>query len=414
MKVTRIERVETEAGAELRARVRSEDGRLDGRSVWLRYPPEHAEHRTDRADPFVPALLLAAMRLHAPLEVEGPVTTRLLHGADKFMRIMHGWDRGYRPVPVRADEAPDRPVSGTAVAAFFSGGVDSFYTVLKNARAPNLPASERISHLIFVRGFDIRLDREHDALYKRALECVRSTAKALDKQVIRVQTNLKEVVEPVAGWNMYYGQALAAAALGLAGFLRRVHVPAGHNVTDAPPRGSHVLLDPLWGTKELEVVHDGGEATRAEKVLWEVGRSPVALDHLRVCWENLGGKYNCGRCEKCIRTMVNLRVAGVLDRCRTFDRGLDLFEVANLPLRDANDRAFVRENLEALEARGGDPELRSALEASLSPWAVGRPRHLLGRLPRPVARAAARLVWRLDRALLGGRLRRWYRGRGGS
>jgi hypothetical protein len=40
------------------------------------------------------------------------------------------------------------------------------------------------------------------------------------------------------------------------------------------------------------------------------------LARLRVCWENLGN-YNCGLCEKCIRTMLGLRAIGV-DRCPTF------------------------------------------------------------------------------------------------
>ena len=143
--------------------------------------------------------------------------------------------------------------------------------------------------------------------------------------------------------------------------------------------------------------------------MWEVGRSPVALEHLRVCWENLEGAYNCGRCEKCIRTMVNLTVAGALDRCQTFDRELDLFEIAHLPIHDANDRTFVEENCEALAARGGDPELLRALETSLSRWARWRPRALVHRLPPGLARAVVRFVWGADRALLGGRLKRWYK-----
>ena len=46
--------------------------------------------------------------------------------------------------------------------------------------------------------------------------------------------------------------------------------------------------------------------------------------HLRVCWQNVGTDLNCGRCEKCVRTMAMLAGAGVLDRCETFPDRVDL------------------------------------------------------------------------------------------
>ena len=43
---------------------------------------------------------------------------------------------------------------------------------------------------------------------------------------------------------------------------------------------------------------------------------PEAFSRLRVCWQNTGN-YNCGVCEKCVRTMLALRALGV-DRCAMF------------------------------------------------------------------------------------------------
>lgn len=43
---------------------------------------------------------------------------------------------------------------------------------------------------------------------------------------------------------------------------------------------------------------------------------PEALSRLRVCWENQAN-YNCGLCEKCVRTMLGLRALGI-QHCAAF------------------------------------------------------------------------------------------------
>src|SRR5262249_59102310 len=86
---------------------------------------------------------------------------------------------------------------------------------------------------------------------------------------------------------------------------------------------------------------------------------------LRVCWENPDGAYNCGRCEKCLRTMINLLIAGALDRCPTFPLPLDPVRVADLDITACNTRLFMIENIEGLQRIGGPPELLRAMREAL-------------------------------------------------
>jgi len=58
----------------------------------------------------------------------------------------------------------------------------------------------------------------------------------------------------------------------------------------------------------VALVHDGAEMRRPEK-LPTIVECPSALAHLRVCAQDMN--TNCGRCEKCLRTMIPLRVLGV-------------------------------------------------------------------------------------------------------
>ena len=111
--------------------------------------------------------------------------------------------------------------------------------------------------------------------------------------------------------------------LALGPLLRRVLVPAGdthlRSVLLAP---SNALLDPLFTTESTEFVHHGCEATRLQKIRRSIGRSELALAHLRVCHANHDPGspplYNCGACPKCVRTMAALQAAGLLDRCASF------------------------------------------------------------------------------------------------
>jgi hypothetical protein len=129
------------------------------------------------------------------------------------------------------------------------------------------------------------------------------------------------------------------------------------------PWGSHPLLDPLWSTEAVEFTHDGCEAMRSEKVK-AIARSGLALSTLRVCWANEQGEYNCGRCEKCLRTMLALHVAGVLERCTTFRRPLTAGALRRMTLGESSE-LFLRDIVSELDGSAGDRKLGRAVESAL-------------------------------------------------
>jgi hypothetical protein len=237
---------------------------------------------------------------------------------------------------------------------FFSAGVDSFYTVLKHR--------DEITKLIFVHGFDLKLDAT--ALRAKVVKSIRAAAAELKKPLIEVETNIRELLGPYVLWDLAHGAAMASVALLLSPQFHKVYFAATHTYSELIPLGSHPLLDPLWGTENLAIVHDGCEATRVVKVA-RIAESETALRYLRVCWKNTNGAYNCGRCEKCLRTMIALRLAGKLEQCATFDRPLDLDAVAHMEIPNESRRLHVLQNLEEVESRGDAPALAQALRACL-------------------------------------------------
>lgn len=381
--VTDIECTKTEFGVELRSLMRSSDDRFDDFHLWWRYPDQYYEQVSMTANAHVAAGLLPAMCLGQDLKVEGKVSRRMLEGTEKYMEVINGWWPECKRIKVIHDECDETIENGRHIGTFFSGGLDSFYTLLKNDES-DTPASDKISHLIFIRGFDVGLG--NDDLYERALTGVENVAKELDKKVVQVSTNLMELSRQMADWNMYHGPAMISVALGLGGLFRKVYVPASYPRRDLFPWGSHPLTDPHWSTESLDVVHDGCEAGRIEKIMWQVGKSQVALDNLRVCTQQRPGRYNCGVCEKCIRTMLNLEIAGVLDKCGSFPRRYTCSDLRNLDLSSESARVFAFENCEALVTTGGDPRVIRALKFSMDRGALWQLRHLTRRIAKRTAR----------------------------
>lgn len=324
--------------------------------VWYRLPADLPPPPPDA----VAACALAAglplplaMRRGEPLEVRGPVCAALREGAERFQDVFRVFDRRLQRVPVAVERWIDPPAPRAPDAgALFSGGLDSFYTALTHPEA-------RL--LLLVRGSDIALD--DDALWSETCVRLSAAADALGRRLVPIETNVQELGAPHMPWAFYHGAALCGVGHLLSGAIGRLFIAASYTFRHLTAWGSHPLLDREWSTSRLDVVHHGCDATRVAKAAVVAG-SDAAMAALRVCLVNRGGHYNCGECRKCLRTLVNFRIAGALDRCRTFARPLDLTRVRR-GAGGAVEGAFLEENLDAARARGDDPHLVHALTIAL-------------------------------------------------
>jgi len=312
------------------------------------------------------ATLLPAMAVGAPLELEAPVAQATLDGMREAQAILASWARSggsrgmfafAREIEIMTGSPPDPQSWATrpaAVAAFFSGGVDSFSTVLGHPE---------ITHLIHVEGFDVGLEQRELAGRVRAE--LEAASAELGRELIVVRTNLRELSDLHVPWATYFGTALAAVAVSLSGAVGRVLIASGITYDTLHPLGSHPMLDQLWGRGRVEIVHDGARIPRVEKVR-RLAMDPVARRRLRVCWETPEGDYNCGRCEKCLRTLTALEVLGVRRQFLTFPDDFSPDLVAGTGLTDRFQIDFWRDNLELAIREQARPELIEAIEACLA------------------------------------------------
>jgi hypothetical protein len=305
---------------------------------------------------------MPAMREGGALRVEGAVSPRVLRMQAEFQAIQRAWSRewpGERPplreVRVEADvRRPPTPRRGR-VAAFFSGGVDSWATVL---------TEPEITDLIFVRGFDILPSLpQHARLAERVEPRLREAAEALGMPLHVVETNVRELADPLLEWQSFNNSVLCAIAHFFEELFERVVIPTDTDHASQVAVGASQMIDGLWSSEAVEIVDHGGRLGRFQRTE-AIAADPRVQRSLRVCWENREGAYNCGRCRKCALTMLTLEALGVRGSFATFPPELDLSELEGFTPSQPIQQVIWADCLRGLRA-SGRPDLARLVEPAV-------------------------------------------------
>lgn len=358
--------------------------------LFFEFPEPRKDWVSDDSDAFVTALLLPAMQQGEDIEVRGRVSRRLLLGLEEYQRAFHAWFpwRFQRiAVTPHEEKSAKLPDSDAAVATAFSGGVDSFYTLWCHLPENDPHPSSAVSAALFVHGFDIALENEQ--AYLEAYASYAQLFSELGLDLLSARTNAQHFTPPL-NWGVFHGAPLVGVAHALGPKLGRFYVPASHTYNDLVPWGSDPRVDHLLSSETLQVVHDGASATRTAKTE-AICRWPATFGRLRVCGpRSVGSPVNCGRCEKCLRTMVTLDMMGALALQTSFPHRLERRSVRSCSYRVASDFTFPHEIIAYARSRR-----RWDVVVDLS-WAVARSRAVLWM--KWIRRWPRRTILRLRRA----------------
>jgi hypothetical protein len=337
------------------------DVRVDGNVSRLSVTSDVDLHRT--GDSLLSFCLPIAMAAGTRLVIEDEVDERLMRSQARIQEILSFWQPSkLSRVSVDAPIVTRQPRPN--ISSFFSGGVDSTYTALQHR--------SELTQLVFVHGFDTRADQA--VLRAEISQRLGRAADSLGISLVEISTTVRDLSDRFNRWVLYHGSALAGIAhmldTGVCLF------PAAYTYADSFQGGSHPLLDPLWSSGAVHVEHDGGNVSRVEKIT-AIVRDDRALGWLRVCYENPDQTYNCGSCEKCVRTMLSLHALGALEQAPTFPDTVSPKAVRSLRFKNDLSLAFVNENVRILEGPHRRA-LRAARRASLRRLMLKR---LLSRSP---------------------------------
>ena len=287
------------------------------------------------------------------------------------------------------------PISWPATKSLmlFSGGMDAYTTLIRHH-------SENLD-LVTILGADIEIT--DTTQWHRCLNHIKTEPFSGRLPHLAITANMRtfynDNVEAslVFGWwgKVQHGPGLLGLLAPLS-FIRRAslaYIASSYNVPMV--WGSTQSADEKikWGG--LSVVHDAAELSRQAKaeVIAAFCQQRQESIQLRVCYSEVARDGNCGRCEKCYRTMMNLILAGVDPRSFGFpftaetypqlftrlstiraSAGLRVFweeisRAASLALKNKNFFVLTDRDSEVnFLKRLADGEINRALERNHRPW----------------------------------------------
>lgn len=281
--------------------------------LWWDVPEEWNHAVTPMADPFVVSLIFPIMQKNRPVHVEGCVAPSLLANLEQYSRVWAIWKKGkYHPATLTAEREQELPPvadPGLAITGC-SCGLDSSYTLYRHARGLVGKRSRRVGATLLQYGFDVRLKQEQsEKVFSSLLASAQEISGSLNVPCIPVKTNFRELD---IRWSDTYAAQLAGGLMLMAGRFDSGLVANDLTYYDIGTiYGSHPVINWMLGSRGFQIIDDGGEVTRSEKIHLVSGW-PEAMRNLRVCFgvDCPGTTDNCCRCEKCIRTILAFRIAG--------------------------------------------------------------------------------------------------------
>ena len=255
------------------------------------------------------AALPTAMALGRPLHVRGEVDADFLATMEEYMAAWCRWRPDlFQPVGLSADvETAARPSLATNAIMAFSGGLDSTFALHAHKHGSLGRRGLNIEAAVLVQGFDMPLDDA--AAFDVARTHVEAILAPYGVRLNVVRTNWQKPFS--IKWEMTH-------MLGIAAVLHQFHRTFGKGLVaddfaydnQRTPWSSNAITNQMLGCGAFPIRTTGAAWGRTEKAA-AVAANPIALEHLRVCYERPGLGGNCGECEKCLRTKLNFYANGI-------------------------------------------------------------------------------------------------------
>lgn len=255
------------------------------------------------------------------------ICPELKEGLSTVMNFMRFWfyDAGKKLPEIDAETTAGytMPPKPERAGVFLSGGIDAFATLRANRLNYPLNHPGSIKDGLLVYGLEVY----NPQTFTYVLDSVSAFAEEAEVTLVPVFTNLRKLGpqsdEEFWGdfWlNEFMGPCFASIGHAFAKNLTRISINSSHDIRHLIPYSSHPLIDPYCSSADLTIRHEGIHLSRLEKTKL-VADWDLALKYLRVCNKTelyQPGMLNCGKCEKCVRTMLALSALGVLEKTPAF------------------------------------------------------------------------------------------------
>ena len=375
--------------------------------IYFSVPAEFGSYLSCNPHTFLIASILPAIKNgEQRVVIDEPICPELKEGLATVVQCFRAW---YGPdiyMPkietkgTRKNLVFDNPRD---TGAFMSGGIDSLALLRSNHLNYDQNHSRFIKKCFAVYGFNIVAIPEHDKLFEQIIDSLSNVARDGGVELIPMYTNVRTLNDDddendeIHFWVTQFG---GAALISIAHLFNRVisSITVASSFDFASimvPCATHPLIDPNYSSEDLRVLHEGNRYSRLAKTElladWEVG-----LQNLRVCMradrlihhENKG-HLNCGICEKCMRTKVQLLAVGALEKAPVFSNNEVTKELlVNVDLEHDYLESFFRDVIPSFRQQGRT-DLVNAIREMIFKSRINR---IKSRIKRTVKELDARLL----------------------
>lgn len=323
--------------------------------IFYSVEPEYAKFLCyEQADAFVIPMLLRAIVTGQDIEVDAPLSEKLLHNlqygvvyaltnlsmknikypndvptlAETFKKYINYRKR--EPIQVISKGKSSYDYKGNAVGTGCSLGVDSISVIKKYLLDDNCMSNYRLTHFACfnVGAFGTHNTENTRSSFYREVNRIKQFAQKLNLPVVAVDTNLHEFYPELSfNWNYVFMNMGAVLALQK---LWNKYIFASANPCDKFEfdiffNGKYTpFLLPHLCTESTELIEGDMEKSRSAKVNY-IMNDDIVKKNLNVCLKeqsknnntrhsDVNSRYiNCGYCEKCLRTILQLEIYGKLE-----------------------------------------------------------------------------------------------------
>ncbi|MFW6324034.1 MAG: hypothetical protein ACOC0U_03130 [Desulfovibrionales bacterium] len=327
MKISEFKKEKRDGRTRVSAQVSWEDCGRGSHPLYFETEERFDSDLTPNPHAFLLAAVVPAMYYgEKRVGIEGEICPELLEGIAKASSVLRIWFPSKNcDVTIEAKTLSCTPSVKHCrrTGSFFSGGIDSFAILRENHIRYPKGHPRRISDALLVYG----LEQDNPLQFEYVKKSLGSVAEKTGMTFIPVSTDIylhyrdEDAADKFWFWIYEFGgAALAAVAHAFAPRFSSVAIGGNCDPNHLGPWGSHPILDPYFSSHDLVIRHEGVTSTRLDKSRVVAGWDE-ALRNIRVC--NQYKRYtseslNCGRCEKCLRTMLELYAIDALERTPAF------------------------------------------------------------------------------------------------
>jgi len=279
----------------------------------------------DRADAFVVAFINYALLKGLDIDSKIPISTSIYYSLiNHYIPTLTNLNKNYKPIIYSGDYICDIVNSGNAIATGMSRGVDSFTSFSLNYYN-DVPEIYKINTLTF---FDIGSSQssltgkfsKKEIIEFKNRDIIKSIKKIEEERfngaskvarelgglpIIRISSNIQEVQN--IKHKYVHSLRSISAVLSMQKYFKIYYFAStvdinATKIDHTDPSYYDLLTLNLFSTKATRFIQGDIAYSRLKKTDI-ISNIEISYNNLNVCWRDA---YNCGRCNKCIRTLVTL------------------------------------------------------------------------------------------------------------